>query len=165
MPRSEAERLRLDATLTELDCIGAALATPGYLGEAERVRLAGRLHAAREALATDDPMSQETPMRTYLLAPDAQAITCLDCGATSWNALDVQQRYCGQCQRFHDDAPRPPLPTLTLPSGEACGCGGAALVDLNGRPVCLRCFEAALRGLRGALDRAIAHANRQHRQK
>jgi len=30
-------------------------------------------------------------------------IRCLTCGRTSYNRNDVEQRYCGNCHRFHDD--------------------------------------------------------------
>jgi hypothetical protein len=32
------------------------------------------------------------------------SITCLVCGLTSWNANDVENRYCGFCHRFHEDS-------------------------------------------------------------
>lgn len=30
------------------------------------------------------------------------SITCLDCGATSFNPNDVVNRYCGRCAKFHE---------------------------------------------------------------
>lgn len=42
-------------------------------------------------------------MPSYLVSPDGKSITCLECGAISWYPLDVQQRYCEPCGRFHDD--------------------------------------------------------------
>lgn len=32
-----------------------------------------------------------------------QTITCIECGLTSANVNDVEQRYCGRCCKFHDD--------------------------------------------------------------
>lgn len=44
-------------------------------------------------------------MKTYQLIPDgeAPAIKCLVCGAVSYNQGDIKNRYCGRCNRFHDD--------------------------------------------------------------
>ena len=30
-------------------------------------------------------------------------ITCPRCGMTSWNPNDVDKKYCGNCDKFHDD--------------------------------------------------------------
>lgn len=40
---------------------------------------------------------------TYQLSPAGDAITCLLCGRTSHNPIDVRERYCGNCHRFHED--------------------------------------------------------------
>ena len=29
-------------------------------------------------------------------------ITCIECGMTSANINDVEQRYCGRCHKFHE---------------------------------------------------------------
>jgi ribosomal protein S27AE len=43
----------------------------------------------------------------YVLRTDGlrgpASITCLVCGATSFNAHDVDQRYCGKCHVFHEE--------------------------------------------------------------
>jgi uncharacterized OB-fold protein len=31
-------------------------------------------------------------------------ITCLTCGRTSFNPTDVEQKYCGHCHVFHEEA-------------------------------------------------------------
>jgi len=31
-----------------------------------------------------------------------RSITCPRCGRTSFNPNDIEQRYCGNCHRFHD---------------------------------------------------------------
>lgn len=46
-------------------------------------------------------------MPGYLVSADGKSITCLECGAISWHPLDVQQRYCGRCHRFHDEPAAP----------------------------------------------------------
>lgn len=33
----------------------------------------------------------------------ARSITCPHCGLESFNASDVEMRYCGNCKAFHDD--------------------------------------------------------------
>jgi hypothetical protein len=40
--------------------------------------------------------------RLYGLADAPDAIQCLRCGLTSWNAGDIAQRYCGWCKRYHE---------------------------------------------------------------
>jgi hypothetical protein len=39
---------------------------------------------------------------TYELADDGRAIICLRCGLTSYNAGDIENRYCGHCNLFHE---------------------------------------------------------------
>lgn len=39
----------------------------------------------------------------YVISADGASITCLTCGATSYNASDVQHRYCARCKVFRDD--------------------------------------------------------------
>jgi len=34
---------------------------------------------------------------------EQRGIMCLTCGLTSWHPQDVEHRYCGRCQVFHDD--------------------------------------------------------------
>jgi hypothetical protein len=40
-------------------------------------------------------------MITYALRDDGHAITCLRCGLTSWNKNDVENLFCGMCNKFH----------------------------------------------------------------
>lgn len=40
-------------------------------------------------------------MKTYLLVQGGSAILCLRCGLRSFNANDIQERYCGHCHQFH----------------------------------------------------------------
>jgi ribosomal protein L37E len=46
-------------------------------------------------------------MSDYTIAADNRSITCHRCGKTSYNLNDVQQRYCANCKRFHDDGGLP----------------------------------------------------------
>lgn len=39
----------------------------------------------------------------YQIDPDVAVITCLECGHKSHNPTDIEQRYCGQCHKFHTD--------------------------------------------------------------
>lgn len=39
---------------------------------------------------------------TYKIAEDGSSITCTTCGLTSYHPKDVEQCYCGHCDRFHD---------------------------------------------------------------
>lgn len=53
-------------------------------------------------------MSEDYPERpdipdTFRLEFGGEAIRCLHCGFTSWNAKDVEERYCGRCHVFHHD--------------------------------------------------------------
>ncbi len=41
--------------------------------------------------------------KTYEIVEDGHAIVCLICGRKSYNANDVAQKYCGDCNRFHED--------------------------------------------------------------
>lgn len=34
--------------------------------------------------------------------PEPESITCPQCGRTSFHPVDVRERYCGACHRFHD---------------------------------------------------------------
>jgi len=36
----------------------------------------------------------------------AAGIRCNKCGLTSWNPMDVAERYCANCHVFHEDARR-----------------------------------------------------------
>ena len=31
------------------------------------------------------------------------AIRCLECGRTSYHPGDIQEKYCGNCHKFHED--------------------------------------------------------------
>jgi hypothetical protein len=52
---------------------------------------------------------------TYTIAPDGLSITCHACGLTSHNLNDVEQRFCGACMVFHDDASRSYASPLAVP--------------------------------------------------
>jgi hypothetical protein len=41
--------------------------------------------------------------KTYRIALDESSITCLLCGMTSHNRMDVLYRYCGNCEAFHGE--------------------------------------------------------------
>ena len=41
--------------------------------------------------------------KTFEIVEDGRAIKCLLCGRTSWHPKDVEHRYCGNCEVFHDD--------------------------------------------------------------
>jgi len=43
----------------------------------------------------------------YVILAGGEAITCLECGRTSYNLNDVAERYCGHCHKFHDEYPAP----------------------------------------------------------
>lgn len=50
-----------------------------------------------------------TARYTIVAFPQGTALCCLDClrqrkVAMSWNPNDVENRYCGSCHRFLDDA-------------------------------------------------------------
>lgn len=36
-----------------------------------------------------------------LVFPELPAITCSQCGLTSWNPEDVERRFCGSCHVFY----------------------------------------------------------------
>lgn len=42
------------------------------------------------------------PFRTYRLNPPEKSITCLVCGRTSFNQMDVSSLYCNHCHNFHE---------------------------------------------------------------
>ncbi len=42
-------------------------------------------------------------MPTYRIGDGGRWIQCLDCGRISFHPSDVQHRYCGYCNQFHDD--------------------------------------------------------------
>lgn len=48
-------------------------------------------------------MSQPDYPLTFTIGPEANSITCLGCGLTSYNPNDVKIRWCGHCHVFHDD--------------------------------------------------------------
>ena len=39
----------------------------------------------------------------YMLSPGETSIICGQCGMTSYNPHDVQERYCGNCHGLHED--------------------------------------------------------------
>lgn len=46
--------------------------------------------------------------RSYTIIDDdravgGKAIRCELCGRTSYHPMDVREKYCGHCRRFHDD--------------------------------------------------------------
>lgn len=41
--------------------------------------------------------------KSFTVADDGKSITCLFCNRTSCNAKDVAERFCGNCNVFHDD--------------------------------------------------------------
>ncbi len=57
----------------------------------------GKLYTALE-----DEKRKPPPERSgYLRIEDGAAIVCLRCLSVSYNANDIQQRYCGRCKVFH----------------------------------------------------------------
>lgn len=42
-------------------------------------------------------------LRTYSIDEEHRSITCARCGWTSYHPKDVENRYCGKCEVFHDD--------------------------------------------------------------
>ncbi len=41
----------------------------------------------------------------YEISEDGKSIKCLICGLTSYNPNDVENRYCANCNVFHDLKP------------------------------------------------------------
>ena len=41
-------------------------------------------------------------MPSFVIPADGRSITCQRCGRTSYNAGDVENRYCGFCHVFHE---------------------------------------------------------------
>lgn len=41
--------------------------------------------------------------RSYRIAEDRRAITCLVCGATSFNPNDIDRLFCAVCDVYHED--------------------------------------------------------------
>ena len=64
-----------------------------------------------EVIETMDPKVCELAMRARRLGEAMAAhddapppsITCPQCGRTSYNRNDIEQKYCGACHRFHDE--------------------------------------------------------------
>jgi hypothetical protein len=50
----------------------------------------------------------------YELLEDGKAIRCLLCGLVSHSAIDVRERYCGFCDRFHEDRAGEVVPRAEL---------------------------------------------------
>lgn len=40
-------------------------------------------------------------MKGYSIACDGKSIKCLECGMTSYNLIDVEEKYCSNCNIFH----------------------------------------------------------------
>lgn len=51
------------------------------------------------------PDGENAPEARYTIQEDdgAPSITCHTCGMTSYHRLDVRERYCAECDVFHDD--------------------------------------------------------------
>lgn len=74
------------------------------------------------------------PEKTYLLLEDGAAIQCIVCGRTSHHPMDVKERYCGHCKRWHEGrASAPLLPFLSDPEESARNFGELLALHL-GRP-------------------------------
>jgi hypothetical protein len=43
-----------------------------------------------------------TELRTYEVVEKGRAIKCLWCEKISHNLMDIQERYCGNCKRYHE---------------------------------------------------------------
>lgn len=58
--------------------------------------------AHRDYLPTTKEKETEKEMKAkgYVLSDDQKAITCLACGLTSHNPMDVGMRYCGNCHAW-----------------------------------------------------------------
>jgi ribosomal protein L37E len=47
----------------------------------------------------------KTPAKTYKIkfkGGKPFSITCVNCGRTSYHPQDIQQKYCGKCNTFHE---------------------------------------------------------------
>jgi len=64
---------------------------------------------------------------SYEIAADDASITCKHCGRTSYNPGDIENRYCGHCNVFHDDEP------YIGPDAQQCA-GVMAILHREGRP-------------------------------
>lgn len=71
---------------------------PYGLGDLDQLR--------RDAQARRKVLRQ-AGLTTYTigLRDDLTCIVCLCCGLGSFNPNDVEERFCGFCNRFHDDVP------------------------------------------------------------
>ena len=49
---------------------------------------------------------------------EAESITCPQCGMTSHNKNDIEQRYCGNCHQYHDDMVSETEPGNTFRDGK-----------------------------------------------
>jgi ribosomal protein S27AE len=63
----------------------------------------------RKAISVE-PKILETTIRDYCISTQGldlttiePSITCPRCSFTSYNAGDIENRYCGHCHGFHDD--------------------------------------------------------------
>lgn len=48
-------------------------------------------------------MARVESNRGYRIAADRRAITCLVCGATSYNPNDIDRLFCPTCDAYHED--------------------------------------------------------------
>lgn len=40
---------------------------------------------------------------TFIIAADGKSITCMVCRKTSYHPKDVEEKFCGACNIFHED--------------------------------------------------------------
>lgn len=78
-------------------------------------------------------------MQTYEIINEGRAIKCLECGLTSYNMHDVQQRYCGKCGYHGPEQNRPTILNELLTRREAFAM--AALQGMLANPA--HVFEPA----------------------
>lgn len=51
---------------------------------------------------THEPAKPEPGEARYSISPDGKSIECHKCGLVSGNPNDVENKYCGNCHRFHE---------------------------------------------------------------
>src|SRR5687767_2531600 len=62
-------------------------------------QLADKMENIISLAATQDAAAPR--VQSYSIGENGQSITCLRCGKTSYNANDVQHKFCGHCKEFH----------------------------------------------------------------
>lgn len=77
--------------LGRCSCFGGNEEDPEGLTVREAAIAAARLWTER----------QRMPRFRIVRHTRMRAIECLDCGAVSYNANDLEHRYCGRCHKFH----------------------------------------------------------------